>query len=130
MTDAWLIIARDDLSAAEAMYHAKQHLHAAFMCQQAVEKALKGLLQRVSGNLPPRIHSLERLAQLAEIYNEIEGSWPGLLSQLEPFYIQARYPEYREQMKRATTKERAESLLNRTKELVQWVLHRIDSAKS
>lgn len=124
MSNVWFGIARDDLAAAEAMYDAGHYLYTAFMCQQSVEKALKGLIQHSSGGFPPRIHSLERLAELAGVHADVERQWSTLLSELEPFYIQARYPEYREQMKRSVTKELARGFLDRTEGLLQWLSQR------
>jgi hypothetical protein len=39
----WLALAQEDLRTAEAMHGAGRWLYVAFCCQQAVEKAVKGL---------------------------------------------------------------------------------------
>lgn len=63
---------------------------ALIMCQQAVEKALKALYIAQTGKFPPRIHSIERLAELTEMRSELE---PALL-ELEDFYTTLRYPDF------------------------------------
>lgn len=63
---------------------------ALIMCQQAVEKALKALYIAQTGKFPPRIHSIERLADLTEMRSELE---PALL-ELEDFYTTLRYPDF------------------------------------
>lgn len=39
-----------------------RYLYVVFCCQQAVEKALKAVIVRKTGALPPRVHNLLRLA--------------------------------------------------------------------
>lgn len=90
MINPWLAIARDDLDAAQGLYNTARYLYAASMCQQAAEKSLKALIQNRTAELPPRVHSLERLAELAGVYDEVQTMFPDFLSRLEPYYIQAR----------------------------------------
>ena len=43
--DDWMEQARHDLQTAKAMLAARRYLYVLFCCQQAVEKAIKGLLR-------------------------------------------------------------------------------------
>ena len=44
-----------------------RYLYVVFCCQQAVEKTLKAIIAKRTGETPPRIHSLMRLAEKAAI---------------------------------------------------------------
>jgi len=68
----WADRARYDLETADAMLKAGRYLYVLFCCQQAVEKALKAVIVRRTGELPPRVHNLLRLADVAEIESESE----------------------------------------------------------
>lgn len=70
MTDAermWMDQARYDLETARAMLDSGRYLYVMFCCQQAVEKALKAKIVAKTGELPPRIHILVKLAENASI---------------------------------------------------------------
>jgi HEPN domain-containing protein len=70
MTEAeqrWVDQARYDLDTARAMLDASRYIYVLFCCQQAIEKALKAKILGQTGELPPRIHNLVKLAEAAEI---------------------------------------------------------------
>jgi HEPN domain-containing protein len=54
----WLDIAQYDLSTAEAMYESGRWLYVVFMCQQAMEKLVKGLYVLYIDDNTPRIHDI------------------------------------------------------------------------
>ncbi len=60
------------------------------LCQQALEKSLKALYTAQTGQFPPRIHSIERLADLTQMRSQLEQA----LLDLEDFYIRLRYPDF------------------------------------
>jgi len=88
----WLLQAEDDLEAAEALANFGKHAQAAFLCQQAGEKALKGLWFLL--DLDPWGHSLTRLIKsLPDGAREgFEALIPSALS-LDKLYIPTRYPD-------------------------------------
>src|SRR3989344_3997894 len=59
------------------------------LCQQAVEKALKGFFIHKKGRMPPRTHSLRILAGRLGVPSQFSG----ILSALEPAYMLTRYPD-------------------------------------
>ena len=70
MADAiqrWAAQARYDLETARAMLDAGRYLYVLFCCQQAVEKMLKALIARRTQALPPRLHNLMRVAEVASL---------------------------------------------------------------
>lgn len=105
---------------AGAMFKAGRYLHVLFCCQQAVEKALKAVIVARTGELPPRVHNLLRLAEVAQIASDEERLQ--FLGELSGYYIQSRYPEEIKAVGSAVTLELAHKVLNRTEQMVPWVL--------
>ncbi|MBN1918828.1 MAG: HEPN domain-containing protein [Verrucomicrobia bacterium] len=71
--DSWRQRAEYDLETARAMLDAGRSLYVLFCCQHAIEKALKALIVERTGELPPRIHNLPRLADAAGLELNGEG---------------------------------------------------------
>ncbi|MGE5296607.1 MAG: HEPN domain-containing protein [Solirubrobacterales bacterium] len=113
----WVDQARYDLETADAMLKAGRYLYVVFCCQQAVEKAIKALIIQRTGEFPPRVHNLVRLAEVADI--ESDGARIRFLGELSGYYIQSRYPE---EIKAAVTPELAREVLGKTEQIVTWVL--------
>lgn len=67
-----------------------RYLYVLFMCQQSLEKLLKAHVMARTVELPPRIHSLVRLADLAAV--NVSKEERGFLERLSLYYIQSRYP--------------------------------------
>jgi len=65
-TEEWLNIAARDLGSAESLLRDGFLENAAYFCQQAVEKLLKGRLTQISAE-PPKSHDLVELAELIDL---------------------------------------------------------------
>jgi HEPN domain-containing protein len=116
----WAERAQYDLDTADAMFKAERYLYVLFCCQQAVEKALKAVIAKKTGELPPRIHNLARLAEVAQIESSREDV--RFLGELSGYYIQTRYPEEIRTAGATITRELAQAALGKTEETVTWVL--------
>ncbi|OHB62852.1 MAG: hypothetical protein A2Y76_03255 [Planctomycetes bacterium RBG_13_60_9] len=116
----WAERAQYDLDTADAMFKAERHLYVLFCCQQAVEKALKAVIVKKTGELPPRIHNLLRLAETAGMQSSEEQI--DLFTKLSAYYIQTCYPEEIMAAGAGTTPELAREALGRTERTVKWVL--------
>ncbi len=65
--------------------------HGLFFLHLSLEKALKAEVCRVTRDVAPRMHSLVRLASLAEVH--FPGDKVETLVELNEFNIEGRYPE-------------------------------------
>jgi HEPN domain-containing protein len=93
----WVERAEYDLETAKSMLDTGRYLYVGYMCQQAVEKVLKGIIaQQNKENLP--IHNLNRLAQVAGIENDLNAGQFNFLAELTPYCIEARYGDFRESL--------------------------------
>jgi HEPN domain-containing protein len=116
----WLQYARENLQVAQMTLEAGLLNPCLQNAQQAVEKALKALIVERTGELPPRIHNLPRLAEAVEL--GVDEKRMDFLAALTVFYIQTRYPEGMELLATATTRRKAEATLRKTEKTVQWLL--------
>lgn len=119
----WLDMAEYDLGTAEAMLAAGRYVYVAFMCQQCIEKVAKGLYSFFITDNVPRVHNLSYLvAKIKDTLNlDLEDRVFEFLDHLSAYYIQGRYPTYREKMSQSVGVTEATELLVRTREVFQWL---------
>jgi hypothetical protein len=84
-----------------------------------LEKVLKSLFAaRKDSAIPPKIHNLVRLAELAEIVLTDEQKF--FLDKINDFNIQARYPDYKMEFYKRCDAAYAGEQLNKIKEFYAW----------
>jgi HEPN domain-containing protein len=115
----WLKLAHLDLDSARKSLDGGSYLHCLFGCQQALEKRLKALVVEATGQPPPRMHNLVRLAALAGL--ALEPRQEGLLSKLSLEYIEMRYPEEIATIDELNNRQTAEDHLQQTEDLFRWL---------
>ena len=120
VSQQWAERAQYDLDTADAMFKTGRYLYVLFCCQQAVEKALKAVIVKRTSNLPPRIHNLLRLAEVAGI--EPDQDQVRFLGELSGYYIQSRYPEEIRAEASTMTQELASRVLDKTERTITWVV--------
>lgn len=121
----WLEISDYDFKTARAMFKSRRYLYVAFMCQQAVEKAIKALIVLNQDDYPPKIHKLETLALKANLSDELSDEQKDLLSELSFFYLNNRYPDFKTELKKLINKKKAQEILNKTETLLKWMRRKI-----
>jgi len=117
----WAKIAEDDLGTAQYCFEGRRFLWALFMCQQAIEKILKAIYTKNTGEIPPKKHDLIALAGIAEILKDCSKDKRDLFRRLSRFYIKARYPESKEELESKATPEITSDILTKTKETFEWL---------
>lgn len=70
--------------------------------------------------MPPRIHNLPRLVEIAGIESGHEQV--RFLGELSAYYIQSRYPEEIRAAGSTITQELAQEVLGKTEQTIEWVL--------
>ena len=126
----WIDLADYDIETAETLYNGGRWLYVAFMCHQAIEKTLKAYWCDTLHTDPPFIHNLIRLAEDTGLEKEMTDAQLDTIETLVPMNIQARYPEYKEQLAQMLSKERCRTIIDETKQLQQWIKNKLsDSSK-
>jgi HEPN domain-containing protein len=116
----WIEIADYDLETAKAMLSTGRWLYVGFMCCQVTEKALKAVISK-NGALPPKIHDLGRLAELGAIYASMNDEQKTFLEKLQPFQIEARYPESRNRLLKQLNEQVCSQLITATEDMYLWI---------
>jgi len=118
-TKEWLFFADNDLQTARSLLKSRRYIYTLFCCQQTIEKMLKALITERKDIVPPRLHNLVRLAQIAELVmsnQEIE-----FLDRLSDFYIKTRYPETIAKLQVIAKRERALATVKETERYYLWI---------
>lgn len=118
----WLEEAREDLRLARELGRAEGYARACFLCQQAVEKALKALVLKRK-NVLVKSHSLHRLSSIAGVLKELGQ----LIGDLEADYTSSRYVDLsgkltREMYDKAKFEERAKSAKTAVELIEKWIM--------
>lgn len=121
----WLDIAAYDLDTAEGLYTTKHWLYVAFMCHQVIEKTLKAFWSAKRDDTPPLIHNHKRLAEECGLYEQMSEEQKDFLNSISTFNIQARYPEYKNQLTQILTQQVCRELIDTTNELQLWIKQKL-----
>jgi len=113
-----------DLQTADAMLNTARYIYAVFMCQQAIEKAMKAFIVNAGKEVLP-IHNLRRLAENSGLISQLNEEQLIKLDFLSQYYINARYKEDIAELSRGITKEFAADIIIFTKELITWITRKI-----
>lgn len=118
----WLDQSDDDFDGAEFNFNGEKFYIAAFLCQQAVEKALKALFLKEKKGEIPQSHSLIYLA----INTGIPKEYYSFLKELTPKFVDTRYPDASVDLpSRIYDKENTEVIVDKTREILEWINKRI-----
>ena len=120
----WLSYANNDMDSAEFMLKSKRWFYTVYMCQQGIEKLVKGLyLLYIDDNIP-------RLHDINSIFDRFRDKLPErpsndqieLFDTLSQFYLKSRYPDYTSSLTSLITGEYAQLIYEKSKEAYQWLL--------
>lgn len=124
----WLDIADYDMETAETLYNGGRWLYVAFMCHQVIEKTLKAYWCGTQSVEPPYTHNLTRLSEGCGLDSEMNEVQLDIIETLIPMNIQARYPEYKDQLARMLTQENCRKIIDETKALQQWIKNKLSNS--
>lgn len=117
----WFELAEYDLDSARVMHEGRKYLYVGYMCHQSVEKTLKGVFVKRNNSTPPYTHKLMLLIEKCNLQNEFTEKDFGLIDELEPLQIEARYPSYKDKLFKTLTERYCRELVARTGELISWL---------
>ncbi len=117
----WLTIAEEDFEMSIIAKEKNKALYAAFHLQQSQEKVLKGIFVFHGLGQPPYLHDLSRLADAVKPVFPIEERFYVFFASLNPFYIRARYPDYKKFVEKSLDDSLLEDFQNTGKEVLSWL---------
>jgi HEPN domain-containing protein len=120
----WLDHALYDMETAESMFKTRRWLYVAFMCQQALEKLIKGLYGLyLDFDTIPRSHNIRWIVSLfaEKLPEEIPENILVLFESLAQYYFSNRYPDYVDQLLKRINEAEARRILAESKEVFTWL---------
>lgn len=124
-TRKWLERVDYDLQTADAMLNTGRYIYAVFMCQQALEKAIRAFISSIGNEILP-IHNLRRLAENSGLINQLSDEQLIKLDFLSQYYINARYKEDINELAKGINKEFSENIIKFTKESIKWIIQKMN----
>lgn len=121
----WIELSDYDLETAGAMLRSKRYLYVGFMCHQTIEKAFKAYFSGLKSETAPYSHSLSYIAKQGGFYDSFAEFQKDFIDQIEPLNIEARYPSHKERLLKSLTEEKCTEILQKTKELQQWIKEKL-----
>ena len=126
---SWIDHVHEDISAAECLLQGGHWLYVAFMCHQAIEKALKAYYVATNEDDPPYTHSHTRLLNVCGLTDELTDTQLRFVARMEPMYIKARYPEQKAKVAKTLNGAVCQEIIKTTKEITQWIEQRLPANK-
>jgi len=120
----WLETAEYDLETAGTMLNGGRWLYVVFMCQQAIEKLVKGLYVLYVDDNVPRTHNIRALIEKFEdlLPEKVTDEHYELFESLTLHYLNGRYTEYKQKLSEKLSKAEAKKYYQSTKEVYSWLL--------
>ena len=119
----WLTHAQYDMDTACAMFTSGKWFYVVFMCQQALEKLVKGLYTLYIDDNVPHIHNIKTLFERFEHKLSVQAlpDVYHLFDILSSHYLGSRYPDFMNDLASSVDKADAEKILDKSKEAFQWL---------
>jgi len=115
----WRNASDRDINTAIDLFKTKHYDSCLFFCHLSIEKLLKSLIVKRTGDLAPYIHDLTRLAEIADL-NLTEEQTQNLKT-ITTFNISGRYDNIKLAFYKRCTKSFTEKYLNIAQNLRLWL---------
>jgi HEPN domain-containing protein len=119
----WIELADEDWPVAEHLLASGDYHYALFFGYLYLEKLLKALVVKATGEHAPRTHNLMFLAERAGL--DLPPEMEDIFLRATGYSIDARYPGEGSSARRRYTATHAQSELNALKEAGQWLKSRL-----
>lgn len=119
----WLESADDDLKTAQSLFISKRYHHCLFFCHLFIEKIIKALILKKSGQPAPHGHKLSRLAKLTGI--KFSKEQIEFLDELTSFNIEARYNDYKRRFYKKANRPYTQEYFDKTKQMYLWLKRKL-----
>jgi HEPN domain-containing protein len=115
----WISRSDQDFDTLLNMYNTKDYHWALFIGHLVIERLLKALIVKKTGNHAPLTHDLRRLAKLAEL--DLATEQKRYLDTITTFNLNARYDDYKKDFYKKCTAEYAQEWISNIEILRGWI---------
>jgi HEPN domain-containing protein len=112
----WRDGASEDWQVAKELADLNRNRHSLFFAHLSLEKTLKAHICRVTEDLAPRIHTLLRLAELAQL--NLAQHQIDFFARFDRYQIEGRYPDL---LYPAPDRKTTQQELEKASEMLQWL---------
>ena len=119
----WMESAVYDLETGQTLLRSRKFPYALFFGHLALEKMLKALVVRCTGEHAPYSHSLLMLARKAEL--DMPEAMLDQLAEIMEFHTEARYPDVKKDFYQKCTPEFARAKFREIKKVYAWCLKKL-----
>ena len=117
----WIDIAEKDQNILWKLYESKDFVYCLFFAHLVIEKLSKAIWVKNSiENIPPRSHNNYYI--LDQVKLDLTIDQIDFLLVLNEFNIEGRYPDYKQKIFQIASKEYADDILIKIKEMREWLL--------
>lgn len=113
----WRTGAQEDWDVGTGLVRDGKTRHGLFFVHLALEKALKALVTRKTAEVPPRIHNLIKLAELAGLRCDEEKT--RLLADMNEYQLEGRYPSM---LPKLPPPGEVGAIVRRAEEVFTWLI--------
>ena len=119
----WLEIAENDMDTADFMFKNGRYSYVTFMCEQAVEKLVKGIYVYIYDKEAPYTHNINSIIVKIDTIadNPTYKNYISFINQLFLYYTATRYDAYKEKISKDIDEKTSEEIINKTKEVFEWL---------
>ncbi|PIP16474.1 MAG: DNA-binding protein [bacterium (Candidatus Ratteibacteria) CG23_combo_of_CG06-09_8_20_14_all_48_7] len=121
--DYWITSAEEDITVAQHLLGKADYTYTLFFGHLYLEKLLKALVVKVTGNQAPPIHNLRLLTEAAKL--SLTKEQKTLLTRIQEYNVRARYPDFKFKFKKRCTKEFTAKEINQIKGIGKWFREKI-----
>jgi len=114
--DYWRTSSDEDFAAAESLLEKGHFRHCLFFAHLAIEKILKAHVTKQTKDIPPRMHNLVRLAEVAGL--RLDAEQEQFLRKFNVYQLEGRYPDS-EQL--SFDSGFVPEKISRAKEMLKWL---------
>lgn len=122
----WISESEESFSVAKILFNNRKYLESAFFCNLSCEKMLKALYSHYIKSVPPKVHSLGKLAILSGIYDKMIEKQKKFLNRLDVFQIEGRYPQDRNKLYSSTPIDVFQEILVNTEDMLKWLKEQLN----
>lgn len=119
----WLEASEIDYKAMNNLFESKDYVWSLFIGHLVIEKLLKALIVKRDQEVVPKIHNLNKLADVALL--KLDEVQQNLLDVITSFNIEARYPDYKNEFYKKCDYKFTSEHINQIKELRLWLLEQV-----
>ena len=120
----WVDSAAYDLETGKKLLEVKRFPYALFFGHLSIEKVLKALTVKATGEHAPHTHSLLFLAEKAAL--QIPDSLKDHLAECMEFHLESRYPDKNSAFYEKCTEEFTTRKFTELEDVYQWLLRKLE----